>query len=173
MYANSEEMKIEHIPWLAGLLEGEGCFCFNRTPRVILCMTDEDIVARVATLWGAPYHKNKIHGTQKKVSFTTTIHGEKAILCMSTIRPFMGVRRSAKIDRVIEVARARPGIARGERCGAAKLSDGQAEAIRNAFVKGSRKVGERSSDLARRFGISQSALWYVINRRQPVGRGVR
>ena len=35
---------IREIEWLAGLLEGEGCFSFDRRPVIQVQMTDEDVV---------------------------------------------------------------------------------------------------------------------------------
>ena len=44
-------MKTKELHWLAGLLEGEGCFTFNTySPVIMLAMTDEDEVRRAATL---------------------------------------------------------------------------------------------------------------------------
>jgi hypothetical protein len=47
--------------WLAGLLEGEGSFLPGppsapNSLRIALMMTDADVVARVAALWGVAYH---------------------------------------------------------------------------------------------------------------------
>src|SRR5262245_20148534 len=41
--------------WLAGLLEGEGAFMVTKQgqqPRPVVSMTDEDVIARVAEMWG-------------------------------------------------------------------------------------------------------------------------
>ena len=53
------------IAWLAGLLEGEGCFRINTRkrdngtinyyPQLILKMTDEDIIKRAGELMQASY----------------------------------------------------------------------------------------------------------------------
>ncbi len=39
-----EHMTDLDIAWLAGLLEGEGSFWFNGSPRVKVAMTDQDIM---------------------------------------------------------------------------------------------------------------------------------
>lgn len=44
--------------WLAGLLEGEGCFSVRqdgqrRSPKVLINMTDKDVIERVAALVGS------------------------------------------------------------------------------------------------------------------------
>lgn len=47
----------DSIEWLAGLLEGEGTFCYSRNgtrhTNVRLSMTDEDIVRRAAAVMSA------------------------------------------------------------------------------------------------------------------------
>ena len=91
--------------WLAGLLEGEGCFRWdNRTPRIMLRMTDKDIVSRAAALLGSkclgPYlKKNKKH----KPAYQTDLGGIVAYNWMKSLLPFMGIRRSTKIKEVIAI----------------------------------------------------------------------
>lgn len=50
-------MKILHLDlqWLAGLLEGEGCFQYNGkpTPSIVVQMTDKDVINK------EQYHKNR------------------------------------------------------------------------------------------------------------------
>ncbi len=50
-------MKQHEVIWLAGLLEGEGCFNVrkdkNMQPRVSIEMTDKDIIERAAKLFGS------------------------------------------------------------------------------------------------------------------------
>lgn len=50
-------MSEKELYWLAGLLEGEGSFSPGPTSapnsaRISLTITDADVVARVAALWG-------------------------------------------------------------------------------------------------------------------------
>ena len=160
-------MTDKETAWLAGILEGEGCFSFNRTAIITLSMTDLDIVKRVAVLFGnRPLRSYAPRGNQKKSVHTTSVCADRAMRIMGLILPYMGERRSARIKEVMAICAARPGVAKGEKAGHAKLTDKQAGEIKSLFVKGSQKPGERSFDLAKKYGISQSALWYVINKRQ-------
>lgn len=55
-------MTIAEIAWLGGLLEGEGCFISGSTsacPRIILQMSDKDVVDRVAAYLGCRVTVNR------------------------------------------------------------------------------------------------------------------
>ena len=92
----------DDVIWLAGLLEGEGCFDLQRGryPRVRLAMTDRDIVGRAATLFGS-----SIRLTLKPKPATPTWHaeiqGRRAANIMRAVLPFMGARRSARIAEIL------------------------------------------------------------------------
>ena len=85
------------IAWLAGLLEGEGWFSVSqkRYPLIGLYMTDEDIVAKVASIWNKSINK-------RSNGWRTQINGPYAVGWMMTLYPFLGKRRR---ERIIEVVR--------------------------------------------------------------------
>ena len=97
-------MDIKDVLWLAGLLEGEGAFCLaNGTITVQLGMTDEDVVKRAACLVGNP-HIGKQYDKRKpsyKPHFRWTLCGDKAKAVMVEILPYMGERRSKRIDELL------------------------------------------------------------------------
>jgi len=105
------------IAWIAGILEGEGCFMiytreskFNNrwkpssSPIVCLRMTDTDVVDRVGMLLGKEAdrysHYHNISRGYKK-AYRLRLVGPKAIGLMMTIYSFMGIRRRAKIKEII------------------------------------------------------------------------
>lgn len=106
------------VIWLAGLLEGEGCFNLREErnqPRVSIEMTDEDIIKRVAKLWTSNVSVRpgrckacgradcQMTGTVgiHKTSYQTTIYGDRARNMMRLVYAFMGNRRSAKIAEIL------------------------------------------------------------------------
>lgn len=92
--------------WLAGLLEGEGSFCKGPPSRpnsiqISLQMTDEDVVARVATLFGVAYARSLPKKRKWKVIYRTVLRGYPAFLLMQKLRPLMGQRRQGQIDAAL------------------------------------------------------------------------
>lgn len=90
---------MSELAWLAGLLEGEGCFGYYSYPTVKLEMTDRDVVER-AHPWFAGSVCEYRRGDDQP-TFTVRVTGERAIRLMLQVRPHMGARRSAKIDTIV------------------------------------------------------------------------
>lgn len=103
-------MEREDLLWLAGLLEGEGCFDLydyrtstSRKPyaRIRLAMTDQDVVERVAALWGKNAPSYPPRGSQKRSVFTTQLSGKAAKELLADLHPLMGKRRREKIEAIL------------------------------------------------------------------------
>lgn len=112
------------IAWLAGLCEGECSFLRPSpsrpaSPMVDLEMTDEPVIARVATLLGVRYRVRDRRATKpnSQVSYHVRVGGRRAVQLMLTLRPWMSPRRQAQIDRAITpffvALQDRPGAAAG------------------------------------------------------------
>jgi hypothetical protein len=101
----------EDVLWLAGLLEGEGCFDLHRAryPRVRLGMTDRDVVGRAATLFGSRVRLS-LKAPPASATWHTEVSGARAEEIMEAVLPFMGARRSAKIATVLGHARLRGAV---------------------------------------------------------------
>lgn len=97
------------IAWLAGLLEGEGCFSYVCSPTIVLGMTDEDIVKRVGNAAGRHIRGPYQYAHNRKPVFYCNIHGVPAVEIMRAIRPYMGARRGAKIDEILAKYAIAPG----------------------------------------------------------------
>jgi hypothetical protein len=76
---------------------------------------------------------------------------------MQAILPYMGKRRSAKINEILAACEARTGPLRGERQVMSKLTAGSVIEMRNLFSNGDRQV-----DLAKRFNVSQAQVSLVV-----------
>lgn len=159
------------LAWLAGLLEGEACFLYQRTPWIKLGMTDCDIVERAAFLMGTHCHKMKTIRPNRKQEYRACLCGDGAIEIMRAILPHMGSRRSAKIKEVLAAAAARPGMAYGERCGPSRLTDAQATEIRNLYIPNERYTDRSSGALAKKYGVSRAAIKYVVKTRRNADGG--
>lgn len=119
-------MKSADIHWLAGYLEGEGCFGhYNRRRSrdvagerrdgsrggsqfvlmVSVGSTDLDVIERAATLMrGHVYARKKIRG--RKRDWTVHIGGPRAAGLMMTLLPLMGARRAKRIKEALAAWRA-------------------------------------------------------------------
>ena len=106
-------MTPEQTAWLAGWLEGEGCFMFkevcssNASPRIIVqaFSTDKDVVERVARLMGISLYRIKPRdhyaGWTSSEGWRANVEGQKAVDLMTAIRTMMGARRGAQIDKAL------------------------------------------------------------------------
>lgn len=158
----SIEPDFKSLDWLAGLLEGEGSFCppaptTPNTPYISLAMTDEDIVARACALFAVKpkliKRKNSIH----KDYFLGVLRGERAVAMMNTLKPKLGERRQAQIERALlnhcphDAANHRPG---------AKVNAEQVREIRLRLTH-----GESMAQLAEEFGLSYASVVDINLRR--------
>lgn len=97
------------MPWLAGLLEGEGSF-LNKGgyPAITVNMCDRDVIARVAALLDVGPAavrerfdlRDQLRGWKR--SYLTSVAGARAAELMRTLRPLMGDRRGGAIDHALE-----------------------------------------------------------------------
>lgn len=96
------------IAWLAGLLEGEGCFLgappsSPNQPLITVVMTDLDVIQRVADMFGCSVvtiHTDR-QNPRWKPTYKARMGGSKAVSMMHLLRPMMGARRQAQIDKAI------------------------------------------------------------------------
>lgn len=100
-------MELADLYWLAGLLEGEGSFMKGppskpNCPYIALQMTDEDVVARAATLFRVSYRKtrNRKPGLWKE-TYMVQFRGQRAAGLMKDLHPLMGLRRKGQIERAL------------------------------------------------------------------------
>ena len=99
-------MKQLDIIWVAGYLEGEGCFSYGCSPTIRVGSTDCDVIEKLSRILGSkingpygPYGKN--NKPQYKPFYLTWLNGFRATEWMKLIRPFMGERRCRKIDEIL------------------------------------------------------------------------
>jgi hypothetical protein len=152
-------MEEKSLYWLAGLLEGEGSFLCGppsspHCPIVTCSMTDEDVILRLANLWGVSYCRvGEKRGAARgwKAAWTARLHGQRAVDLMKAIRPLMSRRRQEQIDKAISSHRPKGYMRR-------KVSDEQASEIVKRF-----RDGESAQELAEEFGITRWTV-YDLNK---------
>ena len=99
--------------WLAGILEGEGCFDFNgipkgRYPRIRLEMKDADIIDRVVSICGEEGMGKirRVDRANEKHSSTycyQIARKDKVKDILVQIHPWMGSRKAAIINDMLDM----------------------------------------------------------------------
>ena len=108
------------IEWLAGLLEGEGCFHLGRIrnerakrwyaePKIQLVMTDEDVLRSAAALLDATVTVPNWKLKSGKTAYRAVLYGPHAIGWMMTLYSLMGNRRKEKIRECVSAWKSSPG----------------------------------------------------------------
>ena len=112
----------DEAAWLAGLLEGEGCFTFqlgkNRNGgkrkrpslAVSVSMSDKDVIERVQQVVGAgtiSYVPPRKEGWKPLWRWGLSRRAE-VIQLVTELRPWMGERRGARIDEMIQFNKDNP-----------------------------------------------------------------
>lgn len=141
--------------WLTGLLEGEGSFLSGppsapNSLRIALTMTDEDVVARVASLWSVAYHEVRQQRSRAmgwKPNYYVHLRGKPAVELMERLLPFMGQRRQQQIRRALESYN--PHLRN-------KLLPEQIAAIKVQLAE-----GHKHAELARQYGVDRSTISHI------------
>ena len=156
------EPDFKSLDWLAGLLEGEGSFCppapsSPNTPYISLAVTDEDIVARACDFFAVKPNFIERKNSDHKDYFLGILRGERAVEMMNTLKPKLGQRRQAQIERALQ--NYHPHDASNHRPGA-KVNAEQVREIRRRL-----EAGQSMLQLAEEFGLSYASVVDINLRR--------
>lgn len=94
-------IKSNDLHWLAGILEGEGCFCYSCSPGIRMGGTDKDVVDRIGQLLGRHTRGPYKYKANRKSVFYTEIWGSNAVVWMKLLYKLMGTRRKQKITEIL------------------------------------------------------------------------
>jgi len=98
-------MEIKDIYYIAGLLDGEGCFGGRAVnlARITLSMTDYDTVLRAKDIIGAKVSISTVKVPGKKDRYTFQINGHLAIGWMMIMysHPYISARRKERIKQIL------------------------------------------------------------------------
>ena len=104
--------QMSDLHWLAGWVEGEGCFdarvAWRRkdgspyhSPRISIGCTDKDVAAKAHNMLGGSFYTETCG--RYKPMYRVVIQGKKAIGWMMTLFSLLGKRRQSKIKEVIHL----------------------------------------------------------------------
>jgi hypothetical protein len=117
-------------------------------PVISVHMTDEDVVARVGATFARKVHVVRPRNRRWQTSYQVRVTGGAAVHWMRVLRPLMGSRRQAQIDRALACYAPRP---------TALLTDDTARAAMAALA-----AGDTVKAVADRFGVS---IWCIYDLR--------
>lgn len=157
-------MTEQELYWLAGLLEGEGSFMLGppsapNKVSIALSMTDEDVVARVASIWGITYNNVRREYYERmgwRPAFFVHLRGKRAVELMQRLLPLMGKRRQEQIKRAL--ASYNPYLRN-------KLSPTQIAEIRLKLGD-----GYTHGEIARHYGVDRSTVSHIKAGKRPAYR---
>ena len=100
-----QSLSVKDIAWLAGLVEGEGCFTVDAKrpayPRFRLGMTDFDVVRSAAFLLKSSIQNEPPSGLGSKRIYILRLCGKRAAGLMMTLYPLLGARRKKRIRGIL------------------------------------------------------------------------
>jgi hypothetical protein len=146
-------LALTELHWLAGLLEGEGTFMTGPPsnpglPVIAVNMTDHDVMAPLGRIFGHKVQVVRPRNVRWRTSYQVRVNGRAAVRWMHVLRPLMGSRRQAQIDRALASYAPRP---------VALLTDDAAQAALDALA-GAATV----KSVAERFGV---CVWCIYDLR--------
>jgi len=116
-------------------------------------MCDEDVIARVADLFGVKYQESKRKKTGRRKShkkaWVVALKGTRARLLMQQLRPLMGKRRQQQIDKAL--ASYDPTLTRK------KLGPKEVRKIRQLLDE----KNLTHQEIANRFGVTRSHVSHI------------
>jgi hypothetical protein len=141
------------LHWLAGLLEGEGTFMVgppssSRLPVIAVNMTDHDVMDRLGRIFERKVHVVRPRNVRWRTSYQVRVNGSEAVRWMRLLRPLMGSRRQAQIERALASYAPRP---------VALLTDETARVALQAL-----ESGDAVKAVAGRLGVS---IWCIYDLR--------
>lgn len=92
------------VAWVAGILEGEGCFDVHKGvyPRIRVKMGDKDVIDRISKLWKCRTAERKDNRPRCSCMYEASVTGDRALQWMRSIFALMGERRRAKILEIMQ-----------------------------------------------------------------------
>lgn len=103
-------MTSDELAWVAGLLEGEGCFSIKQRSISISCnMTDEDTIAQLHELTEHGRMRGPTTRPNRKPIWGWDMSRRVDVVnLLVALRPYMGIRRTARIDEMLDWNEANP-----------------------------------------------------------------
>lgn len=91
------------LHWIAGIIEGEGCFFYNKGFTIVVAMTDLDVIERIRDWVGS----GRIYGPYprpdgRKPMNQWVLRHQEARELAAAIFPLLGRRRQLKLSEIFQ-----------------------------------------------------------------------
>lgn len=94
----------DDMSYLAGLIDGEGCFylancknghgCYHTCPRIIITNTSKDIMDWLKSNYGGMVLTKKMSKLSIKVCYQWVIENQKALMLANWIQPLLIIKKN-------------------------------------------------------------------------------
>ena len=103
---------INELYWIAGFLEGEGCFYRNMrgTIGITVSQVQREPLARLCNLLNGKIHQYSQTSIKQHIYYRWQIYGLKAEEIMKAVFPLMSPKRQAQISVCLSWYASRPGV---------------------------------------------------------------
>ncbi len=93
----------ENIAWIAGIIEGEGCFQMtNNAINIVVNMTDEDVIRKIHRLSGLGRFWGPLENPPHKPMYRWRVSDGFGVYAMlAAIHPYLGVRRQTRCEELM------------------------------------------------------------------------
>ena len=92
---------VREIERLAGLLEGEGHFRWDRRPEISVQMNDRDVIEWAGKVLGAKRVLGPYRYGKRSPNYIVKVYGVLAAGWMMTLYSLLGLRRKAQIRKAL------------------------------------------------------------------------
>lgn len=142
------------LAWVAGWLEGEGCFQFNKSVAITAASTDLDVLQKVQSIIGGFINKRKMKKAHWKDAWDLTVKKtDQLIKIIPLLLPHLGQRRTVAAKKTLERALATK----------KKMDFKSAEIMRKRLqAKELRKEGLTHQNIADKLGVERSYITHLL-----------
>ena len=94
-------MLIKELYWIAGFLEGEGCFYYSNSSVISANQVQQEPLLRLQKLLGGSLYRAKARPKPCQRIYVWTITGQRAVAIMMTVFSLMSPKRKKAITKAI------------------------------------------------------------------------
>lgn len=87
-------LKESDLPYLAGIIDGEGCIRVNNSVRLMIANTDIHLIEWLSLNFGGYYWTNKRSQPRYKILYQWELSAKKACKLLEMVYPFLIIKKA-------------------------------------------------------------------------------